>query len=104
MRARMLRLKAITFGTAALVFTIGNLLAVSQSTKPVMTGLAPYLMERNAEISLARSAAPESISRDADVLVLGPHGYETAVKGANGFVCMVGRGWGMFDWPEFWNP
>lgn len=53
-----------------------------------------YLMaDRDAEITLARSAAPESISRDADVLILGRHGFETAVKGKNGFVCIVGRSW-----------
>src|SRR4030095_5470663 len=63
------------------------------------------LMEKNAEIQLARSAAPDSISRDATILVLGRQGYETAVEGKNGFVCMVERGWmGMFDWPEFWSP
>jgi hypothetical protein len=62
-------------------------------------------MDRTAEIALARSAAPESISRDAEVLVLGRHGYETAVQGKNGWACMVGRGWmAMFDHPEFWNP
>jgi hypothetical protein len=62
-------------------------------------------MDRDAEIALARSAAPEAISRDATVLVLGRRGYETAVTGKNGFVCMVARGWvGAFDWPEFWNP
>src|SRR5277367_5964118 len=71
---------------------------------PNMAPIGQYLMDRTAEIALARSAAPESISRDAEVLVLGPHGFETAVKGKNGWVCMVGRGWGMFDWPEFWNP
>jgi hypothetical protein len=62
-------------------------------------------MERNAEIALARSAAPESISRDAEVSVLGQHGYETAVKGKNGFVCIVERSWtaGVDD-PDFWNP
>ena len=48
-------------------------------------------MEPSAEIALARSAAPESISRDAEVMVLGRHGYETAVQGKNGFVCMVER-------------
>jgi len=58
---------------------------------PSMAPLDQYLMERNAEIVLARSAAPESISRDAEVLVLGRHGYESAVKGNNGFVCMVER-------------
>jgi hypothetical protein len=71
---------------------------------PTMAPIEQYLMDRTAEIALARSAAPESISRDAEVLVLGRHGFETAVKGKNGWVCMVERGWGMFDWPEFWNP
>jgi hypothetical protein len=72
---------------------------------PSMAPLDQYLMERNAEIALARSAAPESISRDAEVLVLGRHGYETSVKGKNGFVCVVERSWmAPFDHPEFWNP
>jgi len=81
--------------------------AISQdaaTTYPNMAPIEQYLMDRTAEIALARSAAPESISRDAEVLVLGRHGFETAVKGTNGWVCMVGRGWGMFDAPEFWNP
>src|SRR5215475_10614174 len=70
-----------------------------------MAPLEQYLMDRDAEISLARSAAPESISRDAAVLVLGRHGYETAVEGKNGFVCVVERNWmAPFDNPEFWNP
>ena len=51
------------------------------------------------------TAAPSSISRDAKVLVLGSHGYETGVEGKNGFVCMVERAWmNPFDSPEFWNP
>jgi hypothetical protein len=72
---------------------------------PNMAPLEHYLMERNAEIALARSAAPDSISGDAEVMVLGRHGYETAVKGKNGFVCMVQRSWtaGIED-PDFWNP
>jgi hypothetical protein len=38
-------------------------------------------------------------------MVLGSHGYETAVEGKNGFVCMVERAWmSPFDSPEFWNP
>ena len=69
---------------------------------PSMAPLDQYLMERAAEIAMARSAAPESISKDAEVMVLGPHGYETAVKGKNGFVCMVERGWTAgIDDPEF---
>jgi hypothetical protein len=73
---------------------------------PSMAPIEQYLMaNRNAEIALARSAAPESISRDADVMVLGRHGYETAVKGRNGFVCMVQRSWTAgIDDPDFWNP
>lgn len=82
--------------------------AMAQDAKapyPSMTPLDQYLMERNAEIALARSAAPDSISRDAEVMVLGRHGYETAVKGKNGFVCLVWRSWadGAGD-PQFWNP
>jgi hypothetical protein len=72
---------------------------------PEMAPLEQYLMDRDAEIALARSAAPESISRDAKVVVLGRHGYETAVEGKNGFVCAVERSWmTLFDHPDFWNP
>lgn len=73
---------------------------------PAMAPLEQYLMpDRNEEIKLARSAAPDSISRDAEVLVLGKHGYETASQGKNGFVCLVERSWtaGIND-PDFWNP
>jgi hypothetical protein len=69
-----------------------------------MAPVEQYLMEdRDAEIALARSAAPESIARDAEVLVLGRHGFETAVKGKNGFVCIVGRGWTSAPDADFWN-
>jgi len=80
--------------------------AQSKTSYPSMAALDQYLMaDRNAEIALARSAAPDSISHDAKILVLGPHGYETAVEGKNGFVCAVERAWmAPFDNPEFWNP
>jgi hypothetical protein len=72
---------------------------------PSMAPLEQYMMDSGAEIAMARSAAPESISRDAEVMVLGRHGYETAVKGKNGFVCVVERSWTAgIDEPEFWNP
>jgi len=71
---------------------------------PDMVPIAHYLMDRTAEIALARSAAPESISRDAEVLVLGPRGFETAVKGKNGFVCTVERSWTSAPDSDFWNP
>ena len=99
----------LTIGLALVAVTsisCGISRAAAQSDPyPRMAAIGQYLMERNAEIQLARSAAPDSISRDATILVLGRQGYETAVEGKNGFVCMVGRGWmAAFDWPEFWNP
>jgi hypothetical protein len=70
-----------------------------------MAPLDQYLMERNAEVAMARGAAPQSISGDAEVMVLGRHGYETADTGKNGFVCVVQRSWiAPFDDPDFWNP
>ena len=76
-----------------------------QTRYPKMAPVDQYMMERSAEIAMALSAAPPSISADAEVMVMGPHGYEVAVKGKNGFVCMVERGWtaGVDD-PVFWNP
>jgi hypothetical protein len=87
-------------------------LAAAQDAKPdassryaVMAPIEQYLMDRDAEIALARSAAPDAVSHDATVLVLTRHGYETGAQGTNGWVCMVDRAWGgMFDNPEFWNP
>jgi hypothetical protein len=79
----------------------------SKTPYPSMAPLDQYLIpDRNAEIALARSAAPPSISKDATVMVLGRHGYETAVEGKNGFVCMVDRAWmnAFENSPEFWNP
>src|SRR5579863_7561094 len=69
-----------------------------------MAPLAKYLMpSAAAEIALARTAAPPSVSTDAQVLVLTANGYVVAAKGSNGWVCFVGRPWmaGLDD-PEFW--
>lgn len=72
---------------------------------PAMAPLSEYLMVPSAEIALARSAAPEALSRDATVLILGTKGYETAAAGTNGFTCLVERGWmSPFDSTDFWNP
>ena len=93
---------------ASLVLLAAASMAQAQDAKtpyPSMAPLDQYLMERNAEIAMARSSAPESIAKDAEVMVLTRHGYETAVKGTNGFVCMVERSWTAgIDFPEFWNP
>ena len=72
---------------------------------PKMAPIEQYLIsDQGAEIALARSAAPESISRDAEVLMLGRHGFETAVKGKNGFVCIVERSWTAAADADFWDP
>jgi hypothetical protein len=84
-------------------------LVPAQDAKTLYPAMAPVnqymIADRNTEIALARSAAPKSISDQAEILVLGEHGYETAVKGTNGFTCMVERPWtaGAND-PDFWNP
>jgi len=109
-RLKRRRASAIVFRCVALVVVLSVAgRARAEEPKGSYTRMAPleqYLMaDRKAEIALARSAAPESISRDAEVLVLGQHGYETAVKGKNGFVCIVERSWmSPFDDPEFLNP
>jgi hypothetical protein len=72
---------------------------------PTMAPIAQYRMDRNAEITLARTAAPASISGDAELLVLGEKNFEVAVPGKNGFVCVVGRAFaGPLSNPEFWSP
>src|ERR1700691_4556094 len=75
----------------------------TDSPYPSMAPLDQYLIaDRNAEIALARSAAPTSIADNAEVMVLERQGYKTAVKGTNGFVCMVERSWtAEFRDPEF---
>jgi hypothetical protein len=95
----------------ALAFALHGSLtgAVAQDAKntyPAMAPLDQYLIsDEKTEIALARSAAPASISNGAEVMVLQRDGYKTAVKGTNGFVCLVERSWGQgTDEAEFWNP
>lgn len=99
------RIVAGVFAILLLVETGANAQTDMKTKYPKMAPIDEYLMNRDAEIALARTAAPEAISKDATVLVLTRHGYETATKGANGFVCMVERGWtSNIDFPEIWNP
>ncbi|HEY3740076.1 MAG TPA: hypothetical protein VGL53_09540 [Bryobacteraceae bacterium] len=75
------------------------------SAYPRMAPINQYMMTPDAEIAMAKSAAPASISHDAEIMVLEKQGYKTAVKGTNGFLCMVMRSWAAgTDAPEFWNP
>ena len=69
-----------------------------------MAPLAQYLMDPRAEIALAQTAAPQSISKEATVLVLSAHGYVVGKKGASRFTCIVERGWmPPFDQKDFWS-
>lgn len=101
---RTITLKAL--GLAVLVAT--TLQAQGQDKKtayPAMAPLDQYMMDKSEEIALARSSAPSSIAQDAEVMVLGKKGYEIAVTGKNGFVCIVERSWASeIDNPGFWNP
>jgi len=104
---------SLRWTTCALALLLGAIGAARADrigdAKPLYPAMAPiekYQIATSAEeIALARSAAPKSISADAEVLTLGDHGYQTAVTGKNGFVCIVERSWATdFDDPQFWNP
>jgi hypothetical protein len=95
----------VVLGTAHQVMAQGATTPYPATTYSKMAPIDQYLMsDRAAEIALARTAAPDSIARDAEVMVLGRHGFETAVKGKNGFICIVGRGWTAAPDPDYWNP
>ena len=94
-------------GLAFLLGAVGSACADdAKSAYPAMAPVEQYRVPSTSEeIALSRSAAPTSISGDASVLTLGDHGYQTALKGRNGFVCLVQRSWAAgFDDAEFWNP
>ena len=95
-----------TIAASALFFTLTSSAAWAQERYATMASVDMYrTASRAAEIAFARSAAPPSISEGAEILVLGQAGYETAVKGGNGFTCLVERSWfADFDDSEFWNP
>lgn len=81
--------KAITLAVALFAALIGTAAADTAKYPP----LQAYMMDRTAEIALARSAAPDNISQNATVKVLTTKGFVVAEIGDNGFVCMVMRGW-----------
>jgi hypothetical protein len=92
-------------GGLVLALTIAG--ASAQAATGLYPNMAPrdqYMMDKTAEIALAKSAAVPAVSDDATVLVLGAHGFETAVKGTGHFTCLVERSWDKtFDDSEFWN-
>lgn len=108
MRTKTVKIIAWAFALQIVLTGIGRQ-AVAQSGQgayPAMAPLDQYLSsDEKSEIALARSAAPASISDGAEVMVLGHDGYKTAVKGTNGFLCIVERSWAQSeDDAGFWNP
>src|SRR6516225_9449296 len=73
---RFAKIEKIAARVAAGALALVSLLSMTASTRaqdaerpyPKMLPLSQYLMDRNAAIALARSAAPEGISKDASVL------------------------------------
>ena len=89
------RVCVLLAGVFALAVTAG---------KDTMAPLSRYLMNPQAEVALAQSAAPAAISKHATIMVLTAHGYTVAKKGRNGFTCIVERGWMVpFGRVHFWN-
>jgi hypothetical protein len=104
-------MRTLATTTALVVMALAALSSAygaAADTKEQYSSMAPlrmYLDDRDSEIAMARSAAPEAISAAATIMVLSEHGYVTAVEGKNGFVCMVERAWmSPVDSPTFWDP
>ena len=100
-----------SIASALVALLVASSAAVSgqvPTPNPQYASMAPavkYLMSNAAaEMAMARTAAPPSISDHATVLVLTRTGYVVGSKGTNGWVCWVDRAWTSgFDDPEFWN-
>lgn len=82
-------MRKLTFVLVALLASTANLCAQNAKYPP----LSEYMMQPDAEVALAKSAAPQKISAGATIKILTASGYKTAAQGNNGFTCMVMRGW-----------
>ena len=106
MQTKALKFLFLTFPLSFALLGPTSQAQVEKAAYPAMASIDQYLMpNQNSEIALARTAAPGSISGEAEVMALGSKGYTTVVKGTNGFLCIVERSWGAAtNEPEFWNP
>jgi hypothetical protein len=82
-------MKRMTLGLAVFLTGVGSGAIRGETKYPPID---QYLMSRDAEIALARTAAPANISDRATIKVLTKSGYEVAHEGDNGAVCLVMRG------------
>jgi hypothetical protein len=87
MQFEMRKLQLVLF-TLLSGFGATGLLAQEMKYPP----LSEYMMPQDAEVALAKSAAPQNISDRATIKVLTTTGYRAVHEGDNGFVCMVMRG------------
>ena len=87
----MLKLLVIRCSTALLFLVSVFAVHAAESALPTVS---EFLMEQDREIALARSAAPDRVSKNATIMILGENGYEIVIKGTNSFVCLVIRSWG----------
>jgi hypothetical protein len=109
MRGLSIQSKTVVLAVLVQLLISGATLPARAQTGSSYASMAPldqYLIsDENSEIALARTAAPASISDNAEIMVLGPQGYKTAAKGTNGFLCLVERAWSQdVNNPQFWNP
>jgi hypothetical protein len=88
---QMMAWKLVASGAAILLSAAAVLTSAQGQTQ--YPPLSEYMMPKDAEIALARSAAPANVSDRATIKVLNESGYEVAIEGDNGFVCMVMRAW-----------
>jgi hypothetical protein len=84
-------MRRIMTGLTLLLVSMQAVSVSGQSAK--YPPLSEYMMARDAEIALAQSAAPDSISGHATIKVLTASSFQVVHDGDNGFVCMVMRGW-----------
>jgi len=83
-------MKTLPFVTVLLAASLDA--AAIQAQAPKYPPIEQYLMPRDAEIELAKSAAPPSVADHATIKVLTKSGFVVAHEGDNGAVCMVMRG------------
>jgi hypothetical protein len=79
--------------TLTLIALVTSLSVGARAQAPTYPPLSAYLMPRDSEVALAKTAAPENISGRASILVLTSSGFQRVHDGDNGFVCAVMRGW-----------
>jgi hypothetical protein len=89
--ANVMAWKLVASAAAILLSAAAILTSVQGQTQ--YPPLSEYMMPQDAEIALARSAAPANVSDRATIKVLNESGFEVAIEGDNGFVCMVMRAW-----------